>query len=95
MELTVNKDLSNVNNILGKPHNVILFNDDVNPFDAVVAQVMKATKCTPEKAMDITLKAHTQGKTIAFTGHKERCEIVESVLSGVPLKLKTSIEPTT
>jgi len=93
MELTVNKDLSKVANILGKPYNVILFNDDVNPFDAVVAQVMKATRCTPEKAMDITLKAHTKGKTIAFTGHRERCEVVDSILSGPPLKLKTAIEP--
>lgn len=92
MESTVTKDLSKVTNILGNPYNVILFNDYVHPFDAVVAQVMKATGCAPANAMAITLNAHTQGKAVAFTGYKERCEVVESILSGPPLKLKTAIE---
>ena len=85
-------NLSEVSNLLGKPHNVILFNDDVNPFDSVVAQITKATKCSMDKAMSIALEAHTKGKSVAFSGYLERCEVVEQVLSGPPLRLGTSIE---
>jgi ATP-dependent Clp protease adapter protein ClpS len=93
MGLTAEKDVEKISNIFGKPYNVILFNDDVNPFDAVVLQIIKATKCLPEKAMAIALEAHTNGKAVSFTGYKERCEVIESILSGPPLKLMTSLEP--
>ena len=78
-------------NILGHPYNVILFNDEENAYMSVVMQVQKATKCSLEEAERITHEAHEKGETVAFSGHKERCEFVDSILSGPPLKLRTDI----
>lgn len=79
-------------NILGGPYNVILFNDDHHAFDDVVLQVIKAVKCDPQRAISITMEAHANGQAIAFSGHKEACEHVESLLSGPPLRLATDIQ---
>jgi ATP-dependent Clp protease adapter protein ClpS len=83
----------NTANIFGQPHNVILFNDDHNDMYSVSAQIIKATQCTPERAIAIMYEAHTKGSAVAFTGSKERCEHVESILAGPPTRLATAIEP--
>jgi len=85
-------DETDVTNLLGKPHNVILFNDDVHAFEEVIIQIIAAVKCSPSKASAIALEAHEKGRAIAFSGHLERCEAVESILAGPPLKLGTKIE---
>ena len=36
------------------------------------------------------IEAHTNGRAIAYTGGKERCELVESILAEI--KLMTKIE---
>jgi ATP-dependent Clp protease adaptor protein ClpS len=79
-----------VSSILGKPYNVILFNDDVHSVDEVQAQIVKATRCSMERAYKIMFEAHTNGRAIAYTGGKELCEHVESILAEI--KLQTKIE---
>lgn len=86
-------DDTRTDNILGSPYNVILFNDNHHSFDEVVLQVIKAVKCDPQRAVSITMEAHTNGQAIAFSGHREACEHVEAILSGPPLKLATDIQP--
>lgn len=81
------------NNLFGNPYNVILFNDNHNSFEDVMRQVIKAIKCTPEIAYNITLEAHEKGESIVFTGSKERCELIDSILSGPPTRLATDIRP--
>jgi ATP-dependent Clp protease adapter protein ClpS len=88
---TIVKNDVDVSSLLGKPYNVILFNDEHNPYLLVVLQVQRATKCSLEKAESITNEAHVKGEAIAFTGHKERCELVDMILSGQPLNLSTDI----
>lgn len=90
---TITSNLNDTNSLFGKPHNVILFNDSHNSFEDVVMQVIKATKCTPEQAYNYTLEAHEKGETSVFTGSRERCEHVESILAGPPTKLATDIRP--
>ena len=82
----------NTSNILGQPHKVLLFNDSVHSMDEVSVQIIKAINCTPERAVAIMYEAHSKGTTIVFTGSKERCEHVESILAGPPTRLITSIE---
>lgn len=72
-------------NILGRPHNVILFNDDHHSMEEVAAQLMKACGCGPDRAMAIMLEAHTKGRAICFSGSLERCELVESILGEIQL----------
>lgn len=71
-----------------EPWNVILLNDDWHTFDEVIAQLIKATGCSPQKALEIALEAHNNGEAICFTGHRERCEHVASVLEEIDLGVR-------
>lgn len=71
-----------------EPWNVILLNDDWHTFDEVILQLIKATGCTPQKALEITLEAHNNGEAVCFTGHRERCEHVASILEEIDLGVR-------
>jgi ATP-dependent Clp protease adaptor protein ClpS len=74
-----------------EPWNVVLLNDDVHTFEEVILQVMKATGCHLEQAQAITWDVHYKGEAICFTGHKERCELVASILEEIDLRVR--LEP--
>ena len=90
LETPVVDNDTDVGNILGKPYNVVLFNDESHAMDEVVAQIMKATKCDAGRAASIMMEAHNMGRAIAFSGSRERCEHVESILAEI--RLGTAIE---
>ena len=71
-----------------RPWNVVLYNDDWHPFDAVVLQVQKATGKSEAEAHAITNEAHNRGKAVAFTGELERCEKVAAVLRKIRLQVE-------
>ncbi len=71
-----------------RPWQVILFNDDWHTFDQVILQVQKATGCSLEDATLITLKAHTDGQAVCFSGPLERCEIVAGKLQEIKLNVR-------
>lgn len=71
-----------------EPWNVILLNDDVHTFDAVIAQVMKATGCSPEFAGQVAWTVHTKGEAVCYSGPKERCEHVASILEQIALRVR-------
>jgi ATP-dependent Clp protease adapter protein ClpS len=73
---------------LGEPWMVILFNDDVHAFDEVIAQVQKATGCSPGEAFQVTYAAHTNGQAVAYVGDKGACELVARVLREIDLKVE-------
>jgi ATP-dependent Clp protease adaptor protein ClpS len=73
---------------LDRPWMVILFNDDYHPFDQVVAQVQKATGCSPGDAFQITYTAHSNGQAVAYVGGKAECEQVASVLREIELHVE-------
>jgi ATP-dependent Clp protease adapter protein ClpS len=70
------------------PWDVVLLNDDVHSFEEVVAQVNKATGCGLDMAHEITMKAHTEGEAVCYTGPRERCEHVASVLEEIGLRVR-------
>jgi ATP-dependent Clp protease adaptor protein ClpS len=76
---------------LGRPHNVILFNDEHHSMDEVTLQIMKAIGCDAETAFGIMMEAHNTGRAIVFSGVLERCELVASILEQI--RLGTKIEP--
>jgi ATP-dependent Clp protease adapter protein ClpS len=67
---------------------VVLFNDDTHAFDEVIAQVQKATACSPREAVHITYTAHTNGQAVAFVGDKAECERVASTLREIDLHVE-------
>jgi ATP-dependent Clp protease adapter protein ClpS len=46
---------------------VLLFNDDWHTFDEVIAQLIKATNCSFEKARSLTFEVHVKGKAVVFS----------------------------
>lgn len=78
-------------NIIGRPYNVVLFNDETHSMEEVVAQITKATGCSPQRAEQIMMQAHATGRAIVITAGLERCEHVSSVLEEI--RLGTKIEP--
>ena len=88
---TLTIDKPSTSNILGKPYQVIMFNDSSHSIEEVSNQVIKAIHCGKEKAMSITMEAHLKGRASVFTGNKERCELVAAVLEEI--RLGTKIEP--
>lgn len=71
-----------------EPWTVILLNDDWHTFEEVILQLMKATGCSVEKAQEITWKVHTEGEAVCYSGPKERCEHVASILEEIDLAVK-------
>lgn len=80
----------NTSQIIGRPHNVILFNDENHSMDEVVTQIQKATGCGVRQAVTVMMEAHNNGRAIVFSGGLERCEHVEAVLNEI--RLGTKIE---
>ena len=74
---------------LGGPWIVILYNDDHHSVDEVVFQVQKATGCSLEKAVGITLEAHTRGRAVAYEGTQQDCEKAAAVLRQIRLQVET------
>ena len=75
-------------NLFGKLHNVILFNDDNTPMDLVAYQIRKATGYSETKCIQLMLEAHKSGRSIIYTGHLERCEHITVVLEQINLGVK-------
>lgn len=73
---------------LQQPWMVVLFNDDHHAFDAVVAQVQKATGCSPGEAFQITYTAHTNGQAVAYVGEQAQCQEVAKVLREIELHVE-------
>jgi ATP-dependent Clp protease adapter protein ClpS len=71
--------------IVGLPFKVLLFNDDWHSFDEVIAQLIKALKCSFDKARDYAFEAHMKGKSCVYNGVLEECLKVTSILEEIAL----------
>ena len=90
LELTDNR--THAEEELGNPWQVVLFNDEVHSFDEVILQIQKATGYALEKAVELTLRVHNNGKAVVYIGSKEDCEKVSAILGQI--KLTTLVEKT-
>ena len=74
------------------PYKVILHNDDFTPMEHVVATLRKVIpRMSVQKAVDIMIEAHTNGKAVATKCHKELAELYQEGLNNEGLI--ASIEP--
>jgi ATP-dependent Clp protease adapter protein ClpS len=80
--------LEETSSLVIEPWNVILLNDDWHTFEEVIAQLMLATGCAAEMAAQIAWHAHNEGEAVCFTGPRERCEHVASVLEEIDLGVR-------
>ncbi len=68
---------------------VILYNDDYHALDEVVSQVQIATGYDIQRCIEITLAAHTLGRSIAYSGDEAECERVAGTLRRIRLQVET------
>lgn len=64
---------------------VLLFNDEIHTFDEVVEQLIKAIKCSYDRAEEITWEVHSKGKATVYEGDMDDCIKVSSVLEEIAL----------
>lgn len=67
------------------PFKVFLFNDDWHSFDEVINQLIKALKCSVQKAKSLTFEVHVKGKAVVFSGELHKCLKVSSILEEISL----------
>ena len=91
MSETITLNDTHTDIVTGKPHNVILFNDEHHSMDEVTNQIIKAINCSQSRAIGIMTEAHSSGRAVVFTGGLERCELVADILEEI--RLGTKIEP--
>lgn len=74
------------------PYKVVLFNDDYNDMDYVVAILLRLINhLTPVEAVEIMLTAHLTGSAVVVVCPKERAEYYQESL--VSYGLTATIEP--
>lgn len=86
-EKTGTLELSSAGTSLGEARKVILYNDEDHTQDEVVAQIVKAIACTPQRAEEIMFEAHSRGRAVVIAAHLERCEHVAAVLEQIGLRV--------
>jgi ATP-dependent Clp protease adapter protein ClpS len=73
-----------------EPVKVILYNDELHTFEEVIAQIMKAIRCTQAKAEALTWEVHSTGKAVVYIGELFKCMEVSHILEEI--ELMTQIE---
>ena len=73
-------------------YRVVLYNDDHTPIDAVIEQIIKATQCTLEKAVQITNEAHYKGRAVCYRGAREKCHAVTRILREIRLQCEVDCD---
>jgi ATP-dependent Clp protease adaptor protein ClpS len=67
------------------PWRVLLHNDEVNLFEAVIRILQRLTPLSMEEAFQRTQEAHTRGRTVLLSTHKERAELYVEQLTSAGL----------
>ncbi|MGI8924796.1 MAG: ATP-dependent Clp protease adaptor ClpS [Fimbriimonadales bacterium] len=70
----------------------IIFNNDANSFDEVVAVLVRATSCTIEEAQIETWEAHTFGKAAVHFGFEPECRRVATTISRIGVRTEVRAE---
>jgi len=64
---------------------VILFNDEIHTFEEVAQQIIKAIKCTEDKAENLTWEVHSEGKAKIYDGEMGECLRISGILEEIGL----------
>ena len=71
---------------------VILYDDDYHGMDEVVLQIQKATGYELERAIEIMLEVHNEGRAVCFRGAREKCHRVANVLRQIRLQVEVDCD---
>ena len=70
------------------PYNVVLENDDHHSIEFVVTVLRKALGYAEQRAYQLTVHAHTNGRAIVWTGPKEVAELILRLLTAAGSELR-------
>ena len=76
----------------GSNYRVILYNDEIHSYDEVIVQLMKATECEVEEAVQITLEVDNKGRAICFRGERGKCHQVTRILREIRLQCEVDCD---
>ncbi len=68
-----------------KPWKVIVYNDPVNLMSFVIFAFRKVFGYSDEKARQLMMEVHEKGRSIVWTGHREKAELYVQQLQGFQL----------
>lgn len=71
---------------------VVIYNNDTNSMDEVIAILMKSTGCTTDEAYIEMWEAHTYGKAPVHFAQRTECEIVASMIATIGVKTQVRRE---
>ena len=70
---------------LPPPYRVLLHNDEINLFENVVRILQRLTPLSEQEALQRTVEAHTRGRAVLLSTHKERAELYVEQLTSAGL----------
>ncbi len=77
---------------LGARWMVVIYDNDTNSVDEVLAILMLATGCPPEEAAIETWEAHTYGKAPVHFATREECQRVCSLIQEIGVRTEVAPE---
>ena len=70
----------------------VIFDNEHNSMDEVVAVLMRATLCDEEEAAIEMWEAHTYGKALVHFASKEECEAAAGIIEGIGVRTEVAPE---
>ncbi len=71
---------------------VVIYNNESNSMDEVIAVLIHATGCTAEEAEIEMWEAHTFGKAPVHFASKAECDEAARIISSVGIKTEVALE---
>lgn len=69
-------------------HIVIVYDNDYNTFDEVIAILMKATGCSLQEATMETWEIHNLGKSVVHHGSQSECERAARIIATIGIRVE-------
>lgn len=85
IEAPVRKPKTKPKSDLDQPWNVIIFDDPVNLMSFVTFVIRKVFGYPESQARTLMLEVHNKGKSVVWTGHREKGEMFVQQLQGYQL----------
>ena len=73
---------------LDSPWNVVVYDDPVNLMDYVTRVFQRVLGCDAARARHLMLEVHEQGRSVVWTGQREKAELFTQQLQAHQLKTR-------
>ncbi|GMV37909.1 MAG: hypothetical protein AMXMBFR61_24170 [Fimbriimonadales bacterium] len=71
---------------------VVVYDNDYNTFDEVIAILLIATRCSLREAQTETWEVHHLGKSVVHFGSEEECKRVAAIISSIGIRVEVREE---